>query len=1408
MNDSPLTPTPLLKVLTTVARWSLGMLLLAWILFLAAWGSLHWIIVPRIDEFRPQLESKASRLLGVPVRIGAITATSNGLIPSFVLSDVALIDERGRPALKLPRVLAALSPRSMWRLGFEQLVVERPELDIRRAPNGKIYVAGLDFSQKTDSGHDAVDWFFSQVEFAIHDGTIVWTDEQRDVPVLVLRDVDVVVRNKARRHDLRLDATPPPAWGKRFSLMGSFTQPLFARQNGQWRDWKGQFHGDFERVDLAQLRRYADIGVDLQEGNGAVRVWADVSRGEVLDVVADMALAQVSVTLAPRLQALQLQSVRGRIRVKPLASGFDFSTMGLEFDSRDGLHWPGGNVSVIYRGGEGGIAPHGALTADKLDLAVLSQIANRLPIEPAARAALLRFAPTGLVQKIQASWQGPLGALEKYEVKGKVNGLGVAAGVVGPAILPNLTHSVDAASPGFRGINAEFDFNQLSGSARVSIANGGLEFPGMFDEPEIPISQLSTDIKWQVQGDRIAVQLPNLKFGNADAQGEARVKWETSDPAKSDARARFPGVLDLQGTLSRGDATRVYRYMPTVIPQDARHYVRDAVKAGAVSGVKFRVKGDLHDMPYSTPKQGEFRISANIQNARLAYVPRSLQVPDELAWPALGQLSGELVIDGLKLAVRQGRGRMGATSGVQFGKVEALIPDLMHAAVTVEAEARGPMGEALGIVNGSPLGSMIGNALGRATASAVADYRFKLMLPIADLAKSKVQGSVTLAGNDIQITPETPKLQRARGVINFSESGFSINGSQARMLGGDVRLEGGMAAVSAVSAVDGGTQRPSAPVLIKASGTASAEGLRQATELGFVARLAKHASGAAAYSAVLGFRHGEPELLVSSDLQGMGITLPPPFNKSAETVLAFRLENMLLNEALSAAPGAKVRLQDQLTINVGRLASVVYFRDLTGNQARATRGSIGIGLARQEAVLLPNEGVAANVNLDVFDVDAWNSVLAQVSRTSLADVASTASTGPRVPEDTGANAAASSFLPTSLAVRTRELTVAGRKLNHLVLGASRDGLLWRANLDARELNGYLEYRQSSDTGPGRVYARLVRLTLAPGLDREVEAILHEQPASIPALDIVIDDFEMRGKRLGRVEVEAVNRGTGATAREGATPEWRLNKFNVVMPEAVLTATGNWVAITAQTSPLAGPRAAFAGKDRRRTAMNFKLDIADSGALLERLGMEAVVRKGKGKMQGQIAWLGSPLNLDYPSLAGNFTINVEAGQFLKVEPGMAKLLGVLSLQSLPRRLTLDFRDVFSEGFAFDFLRGDITIAQGVASTNNLQMKGVNAAVLMEGRADIAKETQDLKVVVIPEINAGTASLIASVINPAIGVGTLVAQWLLKRPLTEAATREFHVDGSWTDPKITRMQRGAPYSGNKAGATVDNSNEVSR
>jgi uncharacterized protein YhdP len=260
-------------------------------------------------------------------------------------------------------------------------------------------------------------------------------------------------------------------------------------------------------------------------------------------------------------------------------------------------------------------------------------------------------------------------------------------------------------------------------------------------------------------------------------------------------------------------------------------------------------------------------------------------------------------------------------------------------------------------------------------------------------------------------------------------------------------------------------------------------------------------------------------------------------------------------------------------------------------------------------------------------------------------------------------------------------------------------------------------------------------------------------------------------------------------REGGIREWRLNRLSLTTPDLNFVASGNWAAIDAQAAAPGGPRPAAGANERRRTAIKFRMDIADAGQALSRLGMKDVVRRGRGTMEGTVAWAGSPLALDYPTLTGNFNVSIESGQFLKADPGLAKLLGVLSLQALPRRLVLDFRDVFSEGFAYDFVRGDITIQQGVAATNNLQMKGVNAAVLMEGKADLGRETQDLRVIVVPEISASSVALVATVINPAVGLGTFLAQMVLRQPLIKAATQEFHIDGTWTDPRITRVGQAA-------------------
>lgn len=1376
----PVLPTRRLKIAAVAARIALGLVLAFWVLFGAAWGVLHGWIVPRIADFRPRLETAATQALGVPVRIGQITTHAGGLIPSFELRDVALLDAQGRAALRLPRVLAAVSPSSLWRLGFEQLYIDQPELDIRRTADGKIYVAGLDVLQNRNDGGAGADWVFSQTEFLIRGGTVRWTDDMRQAPVLALTGVDWTSRNPGKRHLMRLDATPPPAWGERFSLRGVFREPFLSGGAGRWQQWAGQFYAEFSRVDASEVKRYVSmdkLGIDLRAGTGALRAWVDVHDGQFTGGTADLALLEVDAVLGRALQPLALQAVTGRIGGRHLANGFDVATENLQFRTRDGLQWPGGNAAVVYTGAEGKLPARGEVKADKLDLAALALIANRLPLGSATHSLLAGLVPKGLVETVDAKWQGPLDAPSAYSARGRVAGLELASKAAPPgAGAPGSQASI--GRPGVRGAAVDFDLTQQGGQAKLRINSGELNLPGIFEDPRLLLDQFSTDAQWKLAGAKVDVQLRNMVFSNADAQGTAQAGWRTADAAGVGRDSRFPGVLDLQGVLSRGDGSKVHRYLPLVLSDEVRHYVRDAVMAGALTDVKFKVKGNLKDLPFADPKLGEFRVSAKVTNAAYAYVPTSIQPRDARAWPALSDLAGELVFDRASLQVKGATGRVAGLTGLQIIKAEARIADLMDSAtVRVNAELKGPLNDALGFVNASPLGQMTGNALSKTVAGGAADYKFQLSLPLAKLDNTRVQGTVSVPGNDVQFTPDTPQLTRLKGLVSFSESGFAISAGQARMLGGDIRLEGGTRAASSGTTRSGlGAQEfPDAAVVIRAQGTLSAEGLRQAKELGMVARLGAHAIGATAYTASLGFRKGMTEISVASNLQGMALSLPAPLTKSAESSLPLRFDNTAVRETSARASQPT---QDQLSLSLGRLASVLYVRDISDGEARVVRGAMAIGLEAGESAPLPDSGVAANINLARVDIDAWEKVL-------------DASGDPGPAAESGRLAPASavlSYLPTSMAIRAKELLLQGRTLHNVVLGGSRDGLTWRANIDATELNGYVEFRQPGGAGPGRLYGRLARLSLGQGTASEVEAILDEQPANIPALDIVVEDLELRGKKLGRVEIEAINRGAGTVAREGGVREWRLNKLNIILPEATLTANGNWVAVNAQqalgVATGAGPRAAT---ERRRTVMNFRLDIEDSGELLKRFGMADVIRRGKGRLEGQIAWIGSPLSLDYPSLNGQFNVNVASGQFLKAEPGIAKLLGVLSLQALPRRLTLDFRDVFSEGFSFDFVRGDVSITQGLAFTNNLQMKGVNAAVLMEGSADIAKETQNLTVVVVPEINAGTASLIATVINPAIGIGTFLAQYFLRRPLTQAATQEFQIDGTWSNPKITKTER---------------------
>jgi uncharacterized protein (TIGR02099 family) len=1304
-------------------RWALLVLALLWALGVTAWGVLHWVILPQANEWRPWLEKEASKALGVELRIGRVVAESGGWMPRLELGDVQVLDAAGRPALRLPRISAVLSAQSLLLLEprFAQLLVDRPELVIRRDASGRLFVAGLglDDAERVDAGatEAALDWLFSQPELAIVGGRVRWIDEKRrDARPLALSDVNFLMRNGLRRHQLRLDATPPPDWGQRFSLRGQFTQNVLKRP-AEFQHWSGQVYAELPRADLSQLRRHVDLPFQLGEGDGAVRAWGQVKDGRPVGATLDLALRAVRLKLLDDAPELHLDRIEGRLELARGRNGLSLQARQLGFAStapEGGLVvWPRSDWGIALQLGKADEVLGGSVEAERLDFALMAQIAQRLPLGERAHALLASLAPRGVLTALDGQWQGPLEAPRSYRVKARLDGLALAAEAAAePGHL---------GRPGLRGAALALEATERGGSARLTVTDGEVELPGLFEDPRLPITQLITQLDWQlpVRGARhpgdVALRLRELQLQSPDVSGEFDIAWRRA------AGATGPGFLDLTGRAQRVDATRVARYIPQSLPA-TRSYLSRALLAGEARRTTVRLKGELAEFPFDAPRSsGIFRVATQAHGVRLAYVPPS---DSGVHWPVMENVDAELVFERGGMQIRNGQARV---LGYELGGVQGGIADLHHARVlALEGSGRGGGPELLQFVRSSPLDGWLGHALSTTSAQGPVALRLALNIPLDDTAQTTLKGQLQLGGVDLKLRPELPALAGARGRIDFDQRSLQLAGVTARLLGGEAGLEGG-------------TQRDGS-LRFLVQGQATAEGLRRATELGAVARLAQAASGQAPYRFQLSVgKEGQTELAVSSSLQGLALDLPAPARKEADATLPLRL-------LIAPTGAARDEIRLELGASAAPLLQAQVQRDLSGPGAQLLRGALAV---QDRLPALPASGLLLQANVASLDLDAWQQRLAALDGGG-----------------GGEEGAELGLLPSQIALRSQSLKLAGRQLGKVSAMVQRDGGRWRLDVDADQLSGRIELKTGRGGQLEAVQARLVRLSLPRSEADPVGELIDPgrpgQAASpLPSLDVEVDDFELRGKRLGRLEVLA--------HAPAATRDWQLRKLQIRSPEATLNAQGRW----------------GEADGRRRSQLDWQLDIADAGRLLERLGHGQVLRGGKGRLAGQVGWDGSPLAPHYPSMAGALNIQLDTGTFLKAEPGVGRLLGVLSLQSIPRRLLLDFRDVFAEGFTFDGVTGDVKIAGGIARSDNIRIRGLQAAVLVEGSTDLAAETQQLRVVVVPEVSAGGASLAYAAINPAVALGAFLAQLILSRPVAAANTREFRITGSWDDPKVEKV-----------------------
>jgi uncharacterized protein YhdP len=630
----------------------------------------------------------------------------------------------------------------------------------------------------------------------------------------------------------------------------------------------------------------------------------------------------------------------------------------------------------------------------------------------------------------------------------------------------------------------------------------------------------------------------------------------------------------------------------------------------------------------------------------------------------------------------------------------------------------------------------------------------------------KVQGLVTLANGQLT-NIHSPDLRSVNGSLAFTEKTLELKSLSAQY--GDIGL--GQNYPLNIS----GLSDSAVPLAIKISGVATSEILKKLPLLQGVVPILNSFKGAAEFDSVIEINREAFQVQVQSSLAGMALEMPAPLGKTAEQTRGFRLSyspTALIAGivGLKGVEGAAIADSPQVEFKASRNSS---------DAKDEWFGGLNVGRANGEPLATATEGLSAIVKTSRLNINEWQQWLGR--------------TFPVTAEEKALGSAQQTYigLPSFLlngsalkvshvALVAEELAVDDLVFKDSVLGAMLVWqplnsaakiprlLSWTASLYNDQANGYVNW--VADSSSNSLFARMARLQW-PLVGKDTEktkvAVEGKQEASsgesnrLPGLDVVSEDFTFNGTHVGKLKLR-----TDATLPDA----YQVSEFLLAMPELSVKAQGAWFKVDNQSK------------------FTVAATTQDTGALISLTGQPGVIKSGPGEIKGDVSWSGNVDTFAFSRVSGDVTLELGKGQFLKTDVGAARMLGLFSVQGLVRRLNLDFRDVVADGFAFDSISGPIKIKNGIASPDNVLIKSPIAQISFKGQLDIAKRTQDLKLKVVPEVNAGAASLAyAAWVNPAIGLGSFVFQWALRKPLQGIFTTEYSVSGPWDQPLIKGLDR---------------------
>ncbi|WP_245183416.1 YhdP family protein [Legionella israelensis] len=471
-------------------------------------------------------------------------------------------------------------------------------------------------------------------------------------------------------------------------------------------------------------------------------------------------------------------------------------------------------------------------------------------------------------------------------------------------------------------------------------------------------------------------------------------------------------------------------------------------------------------------------------------------------------------------------------------------------------------------------------------------------------------------------------------------------------------------------------------------------------------------------------------LHMRSSLKGLAIDLPSPLGKTSD-------KNAPLMVDVDFNPKKAMRLRLNYD---ARLSTDMWFEEKNG---RLSLYSGEMRLGSGHALKQSQQGVRVLGSVPVLDLEQWSKVLSSVS-------------------EKNTDLTIFPYL-NFIDLHVGKAVLFDNTFSQLYFKASKlNAKDWSIFIKQPKIMADLRFQPRDYLLSG--YFKRLQLA-SPGLKTSSASQLNLHPSQIPHLNLRIDNFLLDDLNLGNITIKS----------HSTEKKWLLDYGKITAPGYQLNVTGEWEK----------------NSSKSQTSVNGKLLISDLARSLEHFKIDPVVEADHGEVDFNGTWPGSMLDFTLASIKGQMSIYLKDGRITNLSQeteeklGLGKLLSILSLQTIPRRLKLDFSDLSQKGYSFDIFKGHFLIANGNMRTKDSYIDGPVAYASMRGELDLKKRLYDLELKISPHIAASLPVVATIAGGPVAGIAAWIANKIIKHGMQKISAYTYKISGPWQKPVVQQV-----------------------